>query len=219
MPKIDVLSQIATLTISICDGGTLHVPFHSDIQRWLWILKKYRLRRLRPPQGLTFFSILIVFYLHRWFFRPKCLLCAASLKEENGVLGIPCVPYGPCFSRLEEIIGLGIPLRSLWPKLHCRRVAGVSPLLSISWWVLSSAFPKRHCYSIVAAYKECPIYPLHSRPDAVALYSGCTPGKRLAWFLPDDRPTASLVGPRGGWRHSRMKLYFRAYGLYAAVPG
>ncbi|GFW84394.1 hypothetical protein TNCV_1132621 [Trichonephila clavipes] len=26
--------------------------------------------------------------------------------------------------RLEDIVGLGIPLRSLWPTLHCRRVAG-----------------------------------------------------------------------------------------------
>ncbi|GFV94613.1 putative RNA-directed DNA polymerase from transposon BS [Trichonephila clavipes] len=47
---------------------------------------------------------------------------------------------------MEEIGGLGIPLRSLWPTLHCRRVAGVSPLLSIGWCYLSSVSPKRHCY-------------------------------------------------------------------------
>ncbi|GFX90051.1 hypothetical protein TNCV_887491 [Trichonephila clavipes] len=35
---------------------------------------------------------------------------------------------------MEEVGGLGIPLRSLWPTLHCRRVAGVSPLLSILFW-------------------------------------------------------------------------------------
>ncbi|GFT52198.1 putative RNA-directed DNA polymerase from transposon BS [Trichonephila clavipes] len=76
---------------------------------------------------------------------------------------------------MEEIVGLGIPLRSLCPTLHCRRVAGLSPLLSIGCWYLSSASPKRHC---------------------------C---KRRAWYLPDDWHTAFLVGLRGGWRHSRMK--------------
>ncbi|GFV33849.1 hypothetical protein TNCV_1820361 [Trichonephila clavipes] len=48
------------------------------------------------------------------------------------------------------------------------------------------------------------IYPLD--PDAEALYSGCTQGKRRTWVLPDDRPTASLVGLLGGWRHARMKI-------------
>ncbi|GFU42943.1 uncharacterized protein TNCV_3140981 [Trichonephila clavipes] len=38
-------------------------------------------------------------------------------------------------------------------------------------------------------------------------------------FLPDDRPTASLVGLRGGWRHARTKLYMRIYGFNAAVLG
>ncbi|GFT86621.1 uncharacterized protein TNCV_5123701 [Trichonephila clavipes] len=70
-----------------------------------------------------------------------------------------------------------------------------------------------------AANKECRVYLLDPRPDAVALYSGCTPGKRRAWFLPDDRDTASLVGLRGGWRHARTKLYTRIYGSNAAVPG
>ncbi|GFW07127.1 uncharacterized protein TNCV_3693221 [Trichonephila clavipes] len=49
------------------------------------------------------------------------------------------------------------------------------------------------------------------RPDAVALYSGSTPGKRRAWYLPDDRQTASLVGLRGGWRHARMKSSSRLW--------
>ncbi|GFX21784.1 uncharacterized protein TNCV_2310631 [Trichonephila clavipes] len=81
---------------------------------------------------------------------------------------------------MEEIGGLGIPLRSLWPTLHCRRVAGVSPLLSIGWWYLSSGTPKRGttCYRVSAADKGCRVYPLDPRPDAVALCSGCTPGKR-----------------------------------------
>ncbi|GFW36009.1 hypothetical protein TNCV_4928731 [Trichonephila clavipes] len=55
--------------------------------------------------------------------------------------------------------------------------------------------------------KVCRVYPLDSRTDAVALYSGCTPGKRSAWFLPNDRHTASLVGFCGGWRHARTKFF------------
>ncbi|GFX87046.1 uncharacterized protein TNCV_2636861 [Trichonephila clavipes] len=64
----------------------------------------------------------------------------------------------------------------LWPTLRCRRVAGVSPLLSIGWWYLSSESPKRHCCRVSAADKGCRVYPLDPRPDAVALYSGCTSG-------------------------------------------
>ncbi|GFV47275.1 uncharacterized protein TNCV_4829311 [Trichonephila clavipes] len=107
----------------------------------------------------------------------------------------------------------------LWPTLRCRRVAEVSPLLSIGWWYLSSASPKRHCCRVSAADKGCRVYPLDLRPDAVVLYSGCTPGKRRAWYLPDDRHTASLVGLRGRWRHARMKFSTRIYGSNAAVPG
>ncbi|GFV40959.1 uncharacterized protein TNCV_2665501 [Trichonephila clavipes] len=103
--------------------------------------------------------------------------------------------------------------------LHCKRVAGVSPLLSIGWRYLSLVSPKRHCYMVSAADKGCRVYPLDPRPDAVALYSGCTPGKRHAWVLPDDRHTASLVGLGGRWRHARTKLYTRSYGSNAAVPG
>ncbi|GFV80723.1 uncharacterized protein TNCV_4618851 [Trichonephila clavipes] len=107
----------------------------------------------------------------------------------------------------------------LWPTLRCRQEAGVSPLLSIGWWYLSSVSPKRHCCRVRAADKRCRVYPLDPRPDAVALYSGCTLGKRRACFLPDDRHTASLVGLRGGWRHARTTLYTRIYGSNAAVPG
>ncbi|GFX63996.1 hypothetical protein TNCV_41721 [Trichonephila clavipes] len=35
---------------------------------------------------------------------------------------------------------------------------------------------------VSAADKGCRVYPLDPRPDAVALYSGCTLGKRRAWF-------------------------------------
>ncbi|GFU46476.1 uncharacterized protein TNCV_2294611 [Trichonephila clavipes] len=64
----------------------------------------------------------------------------------------------------------------LWPTLRCRRVAGVSPLLSIGWWYLSSESPKRYCCRVSAADKGCRVYPLDPRPDAVALYFGCTSG-------------------------------------------
>ncbi|GFS91161.1 uncharacterized protein TNCV_2214931 [Trichonephila clavipes] len=104
-----------------------------------------------------------------------------------------------------EIDGLGILLRSLWPTLHCRRVTGVNPLLSIGWWYLSLVSPKRHCYRVSAADKGCRVYPLDPRPDAVALYYGCTPGKRRAWFLPDDRTLPPLVG--GGKPERRSYAY------------
>ncbi|GFU75287.1 uncharacterized protein TNCV_4755461 [Trichonephila clavipes] len=107
----------------------------------------------------------------------------------------------------------------LWPTLRCRRVAGMIPLLSIGWWYFSSVSPKRHCCRVSAADKGCRVYLLDPRPDAVALCSGCTSGKRHAWFLPDDRHTASLVGLRSGWRHARMKFLTRIYGSNAAVPG
>ncbi|GFS95801.1 uncharacterized protein TNCV_2258831 [Trichonephila clavipes] len=93
----------------------------------------------------------------------------------------------------------------LWPTLRCRREAGVRLLLSIGWWYLSSVSPKRHCCRVSAADKGCWVYPLDPRLDAVVLYSGCTPGQRRAWFVPDDRLTASLVGLRGGWRHARRR--------------
>ncbi|GFX59556.1 uncharacterized protein TNCV_2034841 [Trichonephila clavipes] len=77
-----------------------------------------------------------------------------------------------------------IPLRSLWPTLHCRRVAGVSPLLSIGWWYLSSVSPKRDtAVGLVLQIRDWRVYPLDPRPDSVTLYSGCTPGKRRAWFF------------------------------------
>ncbi|GFT02047.1 uncharacterized protein TNCV_83561 [Trichonephila clavipes] len=107
----------------------------------------------------------------------------------------------------------------LWPTLRCRREVGVSPLLSIGWWYLSSVSPKRHSCRVSAANKGWRVYLLDPHPDAVAQYSGCTPGKRRAWFLPDDRHTASLVGLRGGWRHARMKFFTRTYGSNAVVPG
>ncbi|GFW81857.1 uncharacterized protein TNCV_2885311 [Trichonephila clavipes] len=119
---------------------------------------------------------------------------------------------------MEEIGGLGIPLCSLWPTLHCRRVAGVSPLLSIGWWYLSSVSLKRHCCRVSAAEKGCRVYPLDPHPDAVALYSGCTPGISAVpdyCQLTDTLPPLldSVVGEGMPGRS------FHAYGSYAAVPG
>ncbi|GFX38198.1 uncharacterized protein TNCV_3837971 [Trichonephila clavipes] len=81
--------------------------------------------------------------------------------------------------------------------------------------------PKRHCCRVSAADKGWRVYTLGPHPDAVSLYSGCTLplANTHAWYLPDDRHTASLVGLRGGWRHARMKLFLRFYGSNAAVPG
>ncbi|GFT88292.1 uncharacterized protein TNCV_1717891 [Trichonephila clavipes] len=106
----------------------------------------------------------------------------------------------------------------LWPTLRCRREAGSEPLLSIGWWYLSSVFPKRHRCR-VSADKGCRVYPLDLRSDAVALYSGCTPGKHRAWFLPDDRHAASLVGLRGGWRHARMEFFLAPMDPNMLYPG
>ncbi|GFV06215.1 uncharacterized protein TNCV_3781621 [Trichonephila clavipes] len=74
-------------------------------------------------------------------------------------------------------------------------------------------------FRVSAADKGCRVYPLDPRPDAVALYSGCTLGKGRAWYLSDDRHTASLVRLRGGWSYARKKMFTRTYGSNAAVPG
>ncbi|GFX86011.1 CLIP domain-containing serine protease [Trichonephila clavipes] len=80
--------------------------------------------------------------------------------DENGVLGILCVPFGPHFA-----------------------VVGVSPLLSNGLWYLSSVSPKIHRCWISAADKGFTRWIL-----ALMLYSGWTPGKRRAWFLPRCLP-------------------------------
>ncbi|GFU36527.1 uncharacterized protein TNCV_796271 [Trichonephila clavipes] len=63
------------------------------------------------------------------------------------------------------------------------------------------------------------VYQLDPGPYAAGLYSGCTPGKRLAWFLPDDRHSTSIVGLRGGWRHGRMKGCFTLMNPSQLCPG
>ncbi|GFY34950.1 adhesion G-protein coupled receptor G4 [Trichonephila clavipes] len=77
----------------------------------------------------------------------------------------------------------------------------------------------RDYFRISAANKEWQVYPLDPRPDAVVLYSGCIPGKHCAWFLPDDRYTASLVKLRGGWKHARTKLCFAVMDPMLLCPG
>ncbi|GFU15246.1 uncharacterized protein TNCV_3937991 [Trichonephila clavipes] len=92
------------------------------------------------------------------------------------------------------------------------------PLLSIGWWYLSSESPKGHCCRVSAADKGCRVYPLDPRPDAVALYSGCTSGKRRAWFCQMTGTLPPLVGLRGGRRHARMRFFLRIW-IKSAVPG
>ncbi|GFV75828.1 uncharacterized protein TNCV_1757561 [Trichonephila clavipes] len=103
--------------------------------------------------------------------------------------------------------------------LHCRRVAGVRSLLSIGWWYISSVSPKRHCCRVSAADKERRVYPLDTRPDDVALCSGCTPGKRPFLFSL-DRP-AHLLPCWTPWcvEAHQDEVFFRVYGTNAAVLG
>ncbi|GFV74048.1 hypothetical protein TNCV_2952001 [Trichonephila clavipes] len=54
--------------------------------------------------------------------------------------------------------------------------------LSLKNILLTKNMQARHCCRVSAADKGCRVYPLDPRPDAVALCSGCTPGKRHAWF-------------------------------------
>ncbi|GFX63624.1 uncharacterized protein TNCV_2005531 [Trichonephila clavipes] len=46
-----------------------------------------------------------------------------------------------------------------------------------------------------------------------------TYSNRRAWYFPDDRHTASLVGLRGGWRHARTKLCFTLMDPMLLCPG
>ncbi|GFT50826.1 hypothetical protein TNCV_321401 [Trichonephila clavipes] len=78
--------------------------------------------------------------------------------------------------------------------------------------------PEETLLQVSAADKGCRVYPLDPHPDAVALYSGCTPGKRRAWFLL-DRHTDSLVGLHGRWRHARMKFFFMPMDPSMQSPG
>ncbi|GFU06634.1 uncharacterized protein TNCV_53691 [Trichonephila clavipes] len=82
----------------------------------------------------------------------------------------------------------------LWPTLRCRRVAGVSPLLSIGWWCLSLSLRKRHCCRVSAADKGCRVYPLDPRPGCCSIiFWVCFQVSAVPGFLPDDRHTASLL--------------------------
>ncbi|GFY30520.1 hypothetical protein TNCV_3522831 [Trichonephila clavipes] len=65
---------------------------------------------------------------------------------------------------------------------------------------------EKHCCRVSAADNGRRIYPLDPHLDAAVLYSGSTPGKHRAWYLPIDRHTASLVELRGGVRCSRFTI-------------
>ncbi|GFU47505.1 hypothetical protein TNCV_2000111 [Trichonephila clavipes] len=83
-----------------------------------------------------------------------------------GSFAITLANASPVWRRL---VTWGIPLRSLLTTLHCRRVAGVSTLLLIGWWYLSSVFPKNQSCRGNATDKEYRVYPLDPHPDAVVL--------------------------------------------------
>ncbi|GFX35189.1 uncharacterized protein TNCV_2331291 [Trichonephila clavipes] len=85
--------------------------------------------------------------------------------------------------------------------------------------IQSITYRKRHCCRVSPADKGWRFYPLNPRPDAVGLFSGCIPGKRSAWLLPDDRHTVSLVGLSGGWKHARTKLFFALMDPMQLCPG
>ncbi|GFU29588.1 uncharacterized protein TNCV_2408271 [Trichonephila clavipes] len=89
--------------------------------------------------------------------------------------------------------------------LHREEINGLGIPLCSLWTML-------HCRRV--ADKGYRVYPLDPPPDAVD-----TPDKHRAWFLSDDRHTASFVGHRGGWRHARTKIFTRTFGSNAAVPG
>ncbi|GFV78474.1 hypothetical protein TNCV_3477891 [Trichonephila clavipes] len=61
------------------------------------------------------------------------------------------------------------------------------------WGYLSSVSPKRHCCRVNAANNGWWVYPLDTHPDAVSLYSGCTLGKRRAWFSQMTGPLLPLL--------------------------
>ncbi|GFV94050.1 uncharacterized protein TNCV_3356971 [Trichonephila clavipes] len=106
-------------------------------------------------------------------FRSAHLICLYGWSANPHVCRV-LRPFGPCFAVDER------------------------QELAHSCQLASDKSLRRHCCRVSAADKGCRVYPLDPRPDAVALYSGCTPGRRSAWFLPDDRHTASLVGLHGG---------------------
>ncbi|GFW95638.1 RNase H domain-containing protein [Trichonephila clavipes] len=104
------------------------------------------------------------------------------------------------------------PVIGAWPVMPMRRT-------DVKLTRLRIVSPKRHCCWVSAADKGWRVYPLDHHPDAVSLYSGCTLGKRCAWYLPHDRHTVSLVGLRGGWRHARMNFFLAPIDPHMLCPG
>ncbi|GFW60617.1 uncharacterized protein TNCV_569631 [Trichonephila clavipes] len=122
--------------------------------------------------------------------------------------GYPCVPFSPRFSRIEENGAQGIPLCSFWLMLHCRRVAEVSPLLSIGWWYLSSVSLKRHCCRVSVADQGWWVYLLDPRPDAVHYILGVLRVSAVPCICQMTGTLPPLLDS-GGWRHARMKLWVK----------
>ncbi|GFW62975.1 uncharacterized protein TNCV_4453231 [Trichonephila clavipes] len=116
------------------------------------------------------------------YVEPKDLLC---LLYQSATNPLDCQPRSSSSMMLlhTDLLNTGKPFELYWLDVFR---AGVVSAADKRWWV----------------------YPLDCCPDAVALYSGCIPGKRCVWFLPDNQHTASLVEIYGGWRHARTKLFF-----------
>ncbi|GFU76180.1 hypothetical protein TNCV_1233311 [Trichonephila clavipes] len=90
-------------------------------------------------------------------------------------------------------VSWGFLLHSVWPTLLCEtggRSGARSCQLASDTSLRCSQ--ERHCCRVSAADKRWRAYPLDPRTDAVALYSGCTPDKRRAWFLPGCQMTGTL---------------------------
>ncbi|GFW10265.1 uncharacterized protein TNCV_4812331 [Trichonephila clavipes] len=120
------------------------------------------------------------------------------------------MPHAFDVSAPNSLIGLSIQFSLLGAAISYIFLSKSEPAHVNRLVVPLFGVPKRHCCRASAADKGCWVYPLDPRPDAVALCSRYTSGKRCAWCLPDDRHTASLVGLYGGWRHARMK-FLRIY--------
>ncbi|GFU71539.1 uncharacterized protein TNCV_4310351 [Trichonephila clavipes] len=115
---------------------------------------------------------------------------------ENTLLNVSAVPiFLPDDRYIASLVGLRGPNTHSpsggSPPLGERRQGEPAPVNRLV--VLLFGVPEETLCRVSAADKGCRVYPLDPRPDAVALYSGCTSGKRRAWFLPDDRHTASLL--------------------------
>ncbi|GFT31139.1 uncharacterized protein TNCV_3645371 [Trichonephila clavipes] len=106
---------------------------------------------------------------------------------------------------LGEYLGLDSRLTPLVFQPACLPRAASRKEEMEFWGYLCVPFgPRFTVDGVSAADKGWRVYPLDPHPDAVALYSGCAPGKRRALFLPDDRHTASLPCWTPWWVEARQ---------------